>query len=138
MKMFVVTWGSAATDHEGTVSGYCGCHGAYMSRSKALKEMQTCLETQKQETIESELEQYSGEPECEEALDYLHRHMVTYGNTVARLEIGASAEGNHDTRSRVDIPLKLLRDNISKRPVHRFMGYIDYYVGISHESRTSV
>ena len=82
MKMFVVTWGSAATGPEGTVSGYCGCHGAYMSRSKALKEMQTCLETQKQETIESELEQYSGEPECEEALDYLHRHMVTYGNTV--------------------------------------------------------
>ena len=82
MKKFVVTWGSAATDPEGTVSSYCGCHGVYLSRGKALEEMQTCLEAQKQEAIESEIEQYFGEPESEEALDYLRRHMVTYGNTI--------------------------------------------------------
>ena len=82
MKMFAVTWGSAAIDPEGNLSGYCGNHGIYLSRSKALEEMQTCLEAQKQETIEAELELHSGEPECEEALDYLRRHMVTYGNTV--------------------------------------------------------
>lgn len=68
-KIYIVHWGSAGSDDDGSAKAFCGVHGVYTSKSAALNGLTECKDAMIQSTTE-----YVGD----EAFDILNIHI--YGS----------------------------------------------------------